>query len=288
MSAPHPAALTDSIATLSRKLAQTKARKIAELLFRYYPAKQGIATIHDFDGDLSITLDRASYVSSAIYWGGHHSLPLVRFLRRFLKPEMTLVDVGANIGEITLFAGKKLTEGRVLAFEPNHEVFADLSLNVALNHFHAVELFNIGLYERDGRLPLYARDDRPFGTQNSGVTSVFSNGNDRRLMTVPLRRFDDVASEAGLTRLDVMKIDVEGSEWMVLRGAENSIKRFRPVIIVEISAANFGRAGYTPGDLLGYLDSLAYDARNLEDGSKKITAECDAVCVPRESHALFA
>lgn len=282
----HHPALTDSIASLSRRIAQTKARKIAQLLFRYYPVKRGVTTIHDFDGDLSIILDRASYISSAIYWGGHHSLPLVRFLRRYLKSEMTLVDVGANIGEITLFAAKKLTAGRVLAFEPNPDVFSELSLNVALNQFTAVELFNLALYNQEGRVPLYAEDDRPFGTRNTGVTSVFFAGSEHQLATVPLRKFDEIAREAMLTRLDVMKIDVEGAEWMVLRGAEDSIRRFRPVIIVEISASTFARAGYTPCDLFDYFDSLAYDIRDLENGSTKLAPECDAICVPRESKGL--
>jgi FkbM family methyltransferase len=200
---------------------------------------------------------------------------------------MTVVDVGANIGEITLFAGKKLTQGRVLAFEPNPEVFAELSLNVALNRLTSVELFNVGLYDQDGSLPLYTRDDQPYGTTNNGVTSVFSTGCDRKVTTVPLRRFDDVACEGGLARLDVLKIDVEGAEWMVLRGAESSIKRFRPVIIVEVSEGNFERAGYAPRDLFDYLESLAYDVRNLENGRVQLGSECDALCLPRESRIEF-
>jgi len=275
--------LADSIASLSRRVAQTKYRKISEVLFRYYPAKRGITTIHDFDGDLSISLDRASYISSAIYWAGHHSFPLVRFLREFLKPEMTLADVGANIGEITLLAAKRLSSGLVLAFEPMPNVFAQLTRNVALNKFSSIRLFNLGLYDSNGSLPLFVKNDHPFGTTNEGVTSLFSTGKDRTETLVPLRKFDDVAGEASLTRLDVMKIDVEGAEWMVLRGAENSIKRFRPVIIAEISAANFQRAGYAPKDFFNYLNALDYEVRNLEDGSRNLTSECDALCFPRES-----
>src|SRR5215467_12649370 len=119
----------DSLAVVSRKLAQGKGRKVAALLYRYYPGKRGTTTIHDFDGDLAITLDKSSYIGGAIYWGGHHSLELVRFLRGFLKPDMTVADVGANIGEITLFAAKKLQKGRVLAFEPMPRVFEQLSQN---------------------------------------------------------------------------------------------------------------------------------------------------------------
>jgi FkbM family methyltransferase len=277
--------LTDSIACLSRRVAQTKARKLSEMLFRYYPAKQGKTTIHDFDGDISMCLDRASYISSAIYWAGHHSGPAIKFLGTFLTPQMTLVDVGANIGEISLFAAKKLDSGRVLAFEPMPSVFAELSRNFAINDFSSVqvELFNFGLYHQNGRLPIYAKDDRPYGTTNEGVTSLYSGGNERRLMTIPLRRFDEVASERKLDRLDVMKIDVEGAEWMVLRGAEDSLKRFRPTIILEISGNNFEKAGYTSGELVGYLKALEYEIRDLSSGREELKAECDAVCFPRES-----
>ena len=273
--------LTDSIAALSRRVARTRYRKVSEILFRHYPAKRGVTTIHDFDGDLSIILDRASYISSAIYWAGHHSLPVVRYLQKFLRPEMTLADVGANIGEVTLLAAKRLRKGRVLAFEPAPDVFAQLQRNVAVNKFASVDIFNCGLYDRTVSLPVYAIDDHPFGTTNEGVTSLFSSGSDRPVRSIPLRLFDDVAFEVGLTRLDLMKIDVEGAEWMVLKGAENSLKRFRPVIIAEISACKFHRAGYTPQDLYEYLTSLGYELFDLDNGSRNLPPECDALCLPR-------
>src|ERR1700740_1428868 len=78
--------LTDNIASVSRRLAQTKFRKLSAALFRLYPVKRGVATIRDFDEDLAIDLDRGSYISSAIYWGGYHSLSTVQFLRSFLQP----------------------------------------------------------------------------------------------------------------------------------------------------------------------------------------------------------
>jgi FkbM family methyltransferase len=53
-----------------------------------------------------------------------------------------------------------------------------------------------------------------------------------------------VAREADLQRLDFLKVDVEGAEWMVLKGAEQSLRAFRPVIVAEGSAGNFEKAGY--------------------------------------------
>ncbi len=278
--------VTDSIAYVSRKIAATKLHKLSEALRRYYPIKTGSTTIRDFDGDLRIFVDRASYVSSAIYWRGNHSTEVATFLKRHLQPDMTFVDVGANLGELTLVAAKRLPKGRVLAFEPVPQIFAQLSRNVALNNLACVELFNFGLFDRTDSLPIYRQQDINFGTINEGVPSLFSTGTDREEVSVLLRRFDDVALEYRLERLDVMKIDVEGAELMVLRGAEPFIRRFRPLIITELSQLNFQRAGYTSTDLIDYLRSLEYDVQILDDHRKLPTHPCDAVCIPRSRAEL--
>ena len=272
--------LTDSIAFASRKIAQTRLHKISEALRRYYPVKRGSTMIHNFDTDLKLNVDRASYVSNVIYWRGHHSAAVAKVIREHLRSHMTFVDVGANLGELTLLAAKRLVNGRVLAFEPDPQIFLQLSRNISINHLSSVELFNIALFDKTDSLPLYRKQDINFGTINEGVPSLFSTGNDPQEVRVQLRRFDDVARESGLDRLDVMKIDVEGAEMMVLRGAECFIKRYRPIIITELSDANFQRAGYTTRDLIDYLGTLEYDVQTLDDRSTG-GLQCDAMCTPR-------
>ncbi|HLZ41967.1 MAG TPA: FkbM family methyltransferase [Candidatus Sulfotelmatobacter sp.] len=193
---------------------------------------------------------------------------------------MTFADIGANQGELTLIAAKSLSSGTVLAFEPMPNIFAKLAHNVELNGFSNVRLFNMGLFDSESSLPMYVKNDSAFGAVNEGVPSLFSTGSDRKEVSVPLRRFDDVARESGLTRLDVMKIDVEGAEMMALRGAEGSIRQFRPVIIIEISEVNFRNAGYSTHDLVVYLKSLEYDIRSLDDRTGALASQCDAVCFP--------
>jgi FkbM family methyltransferase len=273
--------LTDSFAFASRKIAQTKLHKLSEALRRYYPVKSGLTTIHNFDGDLKICLDRASYLSSVIYWRGYNSTNIASFLKDYLRPDMTFVDVGANLGEVTLLAAKRLKKGRVLAFEPVPLIFSQLSRNIALNNWLHIALFNIGLFDQTGSLPMYRTKDTHFGTINEGQSSLFSTGNDREEVTIPLRRFDEVACEYGLEHLDVIKIDVEGAEIMVLRGAEASIKKFGPVIIIEMSEANIRRAGYALSDLIGYLKYLDYDIQPLDHEGGKLTFHADMICFPR-------
>ena len=274
--------VADSIASLSRKLAAGRGRRVSVALFRYYPAKKGVTTIRDFDGDLLINLDRASYISSAIYWGGHHSPDVSRFVSDFLRPGMVFADIGANIGEITLVAAKRLPHGKVLAFEPSPRLFEQLSRNVALNGFETVELHNFGLSDRAGTVPLYLRNDNAYGTANDGVSSLFMVGRTRTQISIRLRRVDEVASESALSRLDLMKIDVEGAELMVLRGAEASLRRFRPVIVAELDEPYFKIAGYSGADLFAYLYSLDYDVPFSPSSLSDVPPKCDAVCYPRE------
>jgi FkbM family methyltransferase len=272
--------VTDSIAFLSRRLAHSGNRKVAAALFRYYPVKNGATTIHDFDGDLRMNIDRQSYISSAIYWSGHHSPEIHRYIADFLNPDMVMADIGANIGEITL-AAKRTPRGRVLAFEPSPQLFEQLSRNVALNHFPSVSLFNFGLFDSVGELPFYLRSDNPYGTHNDGVSSLFPNGHSRQQISVPLRRFDDVALECRLTRLDLIKIDVEGAELMVLRGCENALREFRPIVIVEVEEPNFKAAGYSRADLFAWLRYLNY-AAPVGGDAENVPACCDVVCFPLE------
>lgn len=273
--------VTDSVAFLSRRIAHTGKRKVAAALFRYYPVKRGATTIRDFDGDLHMNIDRQSYISSAIYWSGHHSPEIHRFVADFLRHDMVMADVGANIGEITLTAAKRTPRGRVLAFEPSPQLFEQLSRNVALNQFRSVSLFNFGLFDSVGTLPLYLRSDNPYGTHNEGVSSLFPCGQSRQKVSVPLRQFDDVVVECRLARLDLMKIDVEGAELMVLRGSENALRKFRPVLIVEIEEPNFKAAGYGKTDLFAWLRYSGYDVPVGHD-TAKIPSHCDVVCYPRE------
>ena len=146
-----------------------------------------------------------------------------------------------------------------------------------------MDLFNIGLYDREDVLPLYVEEESSFGLANQGLGTVFGATTDKQTGMVRLRRFDDIAREATLKRLDLLKVDVEGAEWMVLKGAEECLHRFRPVIVTESSTGNFEKAGYAPKDLYNYLESLDYEIRNLEDGSRRLPAECDLLCLPTKA-----
>jgi len=217
--------------------------------------------IGDYDGDLRLRLDRGSYIGSTIYWTGYHHRRDMRWLGAVLRPGMVFVDVGANIGEFTLFGAKRVgSSGKVLAFEPGDAMVDVLARNVAANRLTQVEIHRIGLGDRDATLPLFAPG--PAEGEDPHLYSTYrrahGGGAARPVQTIRIRPLDDVLAEHPLERLDVMKIDVEGGELPALEGARATLARHRPRLMVEFNRATSAAAGYTVDDLARLLVEQGY------------------------------
>jgi FkbM family methyltransferase len=227
----------------------------------HYAAKASRWTeIADFDGDMKLRLDRAAYMGSLIYWRGYHSYRELRVLHRLLTPAMTFVDVGANRGEFTIFAAKRLPHGRVLSFEPLPDNYGELMHNIELNRLENVTPFPVGLAESSRCQPLFtSADEAVHQSWNEGLGSLFAS--DYRaieLEAVELRTLDEVCSETKLDAIHCIKVDVEGAELPVLQGARDCLRRFRPVLILEMNAETFRAAGYSSQDIAELLATLGY------------------------------
>ena len=243
--------------------------------------------LHDIDKDITMEVDISKSMGASFFWTGFHELNEWRFLNKYLTPEMTFFDIGSNQGEYALFAGKRLTQGRVLAFEPVDFFFDVLNKNIALNHFHNIQTFHYGLSDKDTQMPIY-REEKG-AEANEGLASIFQS--ERRtqfLQNIDLRTLDGVAPSFNLKRIDFMKIDVEGAEMMVLKGAQKTIQHYKPLIMMEVSKNNYDAAGYTIDDVLNFFSALGYSLRTI---TKKGTLEspvvlpdfCNAIFVPNKT-----
>jgi len=246
--------------------------------------------ITDFDDDLIIRLDRSAFMGSSIYWYGHHAGGEIRLLKQILKPEMVFVDVGANQGEFTLCAAKRLPAGRVLSFEPYSQVYQQLIDNIALNGFDNVTTYRLALSDKTGvasiMIPSGIQPDRSF---NEGLASLFAHRDGHVMVeTVTMNLLDRVLQENPIHRVDVVKLDVEGAELSVLRGAKLTLARHRPAIITEIHEAAFHAAGYGYEEFLGLLGGFGYefyliddDGETAEIGRHALPSFGNLLCLPR-------
>lgn len=132
------------------------------------------------------------------------------FIKSFLKPGMTFVDVGANVGYFTLLAASRGC--RVVAFEPTPAVVVRLHENVALNGFDEVTVVNAAVADKRGTLKLFLSPDDP------EANNLYEGSISVEVSTVSL---DDALADHGVKKVDLLKIDAEGAEPMILIGADN-------------------------------------------------------------------
>jgi FkbM family methyltransferase len=176
------------------------------------------------------------------------------YLHHFVEPGTVVVDGGANCGIYTTVAARLVgPSGRVLSFEPGTEAFSVLTKNIELNHLTNVRAHRAALSDRDGRARLYhlGRGPISFSIGRPKSTAVKSE-------EVVTRSLDDVFREEGIDRVGLIKLDIEGAEELVLRGAGQNIARSRPTIIFEVNAGAARQLGLHPYGAWELLRSWGY------------------------------
>lgn len=188
---------------------------------------------------------------------------MFRFLRDELRRGDVVLDVGANIGLHSLSAAKRLREvggGRVIAFEPAADSLEKLQSAAERNKVAGlIETIPAALGDRTYQADL--RADTRYDVADAGVRSLHNEG--QLVQRVPVIRLDDWAREHALERLDVVKLDVEGSEIAALSGATRTLTRLQPrAVLVEDKREDVRARLYAVLDQLGYRHSGKVFDRN--------------------------
>ncbi|MBR8827041.1 MAG: FkbM family methyltransferase [Gomphosphaeria aponina SAG 52.96 = DSM 107014] len=189
------------------------------------------------------------------------------FYINYLCEGMTVFDVGANIGELSLlfsrFVGKT---GQVHAFEASQSTFEKLTTICTLANRSQIILNNKAVSDQEGILKLHVYDDdhsgwnslanRPLEKYGIKVTPMY-------IEEVKATTIDDYCTQNNILYIDLLKIDVEGAEYQVLRGANNMLKNHQ----VKCCVFEFGQTtfdmGNNPNDIENYLKQLGYSVRNI-------------------------
>lgn len=201
-----------------------------------------------------MTLDLCELVERQIYLGTYEREE-TGMAWRWLKPGMTFLDVGANVGYFTLLASRRVGQGgRVIAVEPAPRVHGRLARVVADNGLKA-ELHPIGLSDRDGTCTLYLPAE---GLHNDSPTMARHDGAGEPV-EVPVRRLDDCLEKWRVDSVDLLKIDVEGHEGKVFAGAERALGTGRiKAILCEFNDYWLRETGTTPQDVHDTLTGLGF------------------------------
>lgn len=154
-------------------------------------------------------------------------------IKKFLPRDGVFLDIGANIGYHSLFAAKLLVDGgRVYSFEPQASVHEQLLKSIKKNKLVNISVFNTALSDHHGEETLYVREENVGGSTLLSLPKMESFRVDSS-MRVSINTLDSYLNM--FSRVDVIKIDVEGYEYEVFKGGEKILEKYHPVIFMEFS-----------------------------------------------------
>lgn len=227
----------------------------------------GEITVRTPDGLVLATMPN-NFSSFAMAVAGARDPLIWAFIRRRLGPGAVFVDAGANVGSYTLPAARLVgPAGRVVAFEAHPVTFGFLARNVAANGLANVTALNLDLGEAPGRIAM------AFSPANPGETHV-ATAAETRTTEVEMVPLDAALEGQGVGAVDYLKIDVEGFELPVLRGAARTIAASPGIVIqTELQPRHAGRYGHRIEDIAGLLAGLGLAPHGAGAGGEIVRLE---------------
>lgn len=208
-----------------------------------------------------LVLNPADVVDMQVLATGYWERQVWDWVAPHLSPGGSFIDVGAHIGTFTIRAAKIVGKtGRVVAIEPNPNTADLLKFNVAASGWDdVVHVQQSACADEPGRLRLFVGSRINTGIASLSRQNVVEHGaSGEAYFEVEVLTLDQIVESVGLSRIDVVKIDTEGAETKVLIGARNSIRKFRPPVVLETIDSQLRNMGSSLVELEAVLRDFGY------------------------------
>ena len=222
-----------------------------------------------------VKVDTGSFVSVGpnLDRGMIYGKPIIEFFYNKAKEiaEPVIFDIGASVGSFSMLS-KFLDKSKIYAFEPQIKIFELLKSNICLNELNDVFVFNMALSNIAGR----AKMSIPTRADFSGLGTLslkplrFSDGN---ILDIDCDTLDNFCDRNQIKKIDMIKIDTEGSEYRVLLGGIETIKKFKPSILMEFNHENMSQCGVSSNQITKLLEELNYKYEVCNVGEEDIFCE---------------
>ncbi len=236
--------------------------------FRYNYLKNWIEqhpqsdVISHIKGGLKMKLRVEDWVQQNIFLHGYYEENETNYLLNRSKNISTFIDIGANVGYFSLLTSENICKnnGKIFAFEPITRTFERLQENIYLNNINCINCYKIAISDTNTSLEINIGNDQNWGMSSINKHEQLSSISE----TVKCQTLDSFCAEHHVSTVDLVKIDVEGAEFKVIKGMENVINSYKPEILIEIIEAHLNQQGASSANIFNYLWSKGY--RSFEIG----------------------
>lgn len=239
-----------------------------------------VLRIDEFEGVFS--LPATSHLVHRILRYGSYEPELAELYRKHIKPNLDILDIGANVGFYTVLGATRLRAGRVFAAEPTAAANNRLLANVERNGVNARVLVHRGLISNvtaEQELATIPGMEE-YSSMGGLVHPSVSLNPQLTIERVTASRLDDLVARHSL-RPALMKVDVEGAEGLVFDGARETLREFRPVVISELSPPLLRNMGSDARSIVALFKDLNYRITDPFGRGEPGTAEYgDILCIP--------
>jgi len=205
-------------------------------------------------GDLTWRLNPRNYIDGEIIKNGVFERMSIKFLNKIVKPGMIVVDVGANFGYYTIQLSKLVgSDGKVYAFEPIKYFRERLIDHILLNNCKNVVVEGFGLSNSEKEVDIHiSRDTATLHNLNNQLLPGEENAR------ITLITLDDYLEKNNISQVDFVKIDIDGHEPYFLKGAENTLRKYHPALLIEFAQLYLLASGSGSDQLSKILQEFEY------------------------------
>ncbi|HYW94508.1 MAG TPA: FkbM family methyltransferase [Bacteroidales bacterium] len=228
-------------------------------LFRPTNLFGGIATICRYGDHQRMKVDLDEWIQQNVFLFGIYDAAGIGFIRSFLKKGDAFLDIGANVGCYTLAASDIIGEkGRVIAFEAVKKVADRLEENVRLNNLANITIVRKAVYEKETLLNFHVA-----AQQNLGMSSILHHDTESGITEeVPAIDLDHFLPGYELPAIQLVKMDIEGAEIFALRGMRETLLKYKPHVLIEVSPQVLPEASERQ-KIFDFFDDLGYKSTVL-------------------------
>ncbi len=215
---------------------------------------KGVKKTIKFRHHLKLVLSIDDWIQQHIYFTGTYEESELLFIEKNLKPDSTFIDIGANIGLFSITASAVVGDkGNIISFEPfstNYDAFCH---NININSIHNIKAERLAVADKDKIIPLYYNQDE----SNLGMVSSYASNHTLKEEIISTS-LDTYLSDKKINTVDIIKMDIEGGEYLALLGMKSTLIKYHPLLIIEIDNNILKDTPYSDKDIYTYLKELNY------------------------------